>query len=170
MSDHGYVADDAEDARIFGEKLDRIAKGMSETGGMLSAAVTEPLPDEPNWVPTRTDEDGRRYWIDADGGRHDILSAEQILNWEGKPIGEVATQLAYSHRNGESTPPTVEGLYWYCQDDGRGSIVEYNPQIEERFEDFASPYKVWSMASTIMFLMSFDDNVQWWGPVTPPWE
>lgn len=65
----------------------------------------------------------------------------------------------YSHRNGETEPPTIdEGYFWFHTDD---SVIQPHGMIHifdgACFEDG----KMWDIAEL---------TGRWWGPVTPPWE
>lgn len=74
--------------------------------------------------------------------------------------------MTYSHRNGETEPPTVRGYYWF-----KGIIMRYgDPQ------DIADLKTVeWLGDCGVIVNEESDDFLadtkgQWYGPVTPPWE
>lgn len=72
--------------------------------------------------------------------------------------------MTYSHRNGETEPPTVEGYYWYVEDD----------DTPGKHNDSAG----------VAYMLHGGDCVgtfgrvrhtsqlpgKWWGPVIPPWQ
>jgi hypothetical protein len=66
--------------------------------------------------------------------------------------------MTYSHRNGETEPPTEDGYYWLRSVPGdlRRAIG-----ITEILE--GEPPEG---------LLTFEElaGVRWWGPVTPPWD
>jgi hypothetical protein len=72
----------------------------------------------------------------------------------------------YSHRNGETEPPTVEGRYWF---DGKvdGELYRGLTVAGSQYEDvriWPDTYMGWNALSDFAF------EGQWWGPVTPPWD
>jgi hypothetical protein len=84
----------------------------------------------------------------------------------------MATTQRYSHRNGETEPPTEEGFYWICFDDSRYPSAW---EIVRVFLDGDAPKDV---TRFIVFLMGnedyastveYDNAYRWWGPVSPPW-
>ena len=66
----------------------------------------------------------------------------------------------YSHRNGETEPPTEEGYYWSSDND-----TDYMSGVVQVSESYV-----------FGSLSEFDKGYlelfkgQWWGPVTPPWD
>lgn len=74
--------------------------------------------------------------------------------------------MTYTHRNGETTAPTVPGRYWFkghCQGE---KVKEMIPVIIENGAVCA-----WRP----MFGDGWFENIEhfsgkWWGPITPPWE
>lgn len=77
----------------------------------------------------------------------------------------------YSHRNGETEPPTVEGTYWF-----RGKIhhrdyahdVAGLKVVSEhwRYEG----HEHWLVESEECEDRLKDAEGQWWGPVEAPWQ
>lgn len=70
----------------------------------------------------------------------------------------------YSHRNGETEPPTIAGHYGHLGvDETRGGIV----QIEM---DGDKPQ--WVLNCYDSYSVDIDDLLggQWWGPITGPWD
>jgi hypothetical protein len=81
----------------------------------------------------------------------------------------------YSHRNGETELPTIEGLYWFREGNEGGSVVRVSWQEEipdeDIFEGYPAHFEVWVIGSEVDLTFSqLDDNTQWWGPLMPPWE
>lgn len=78
----------------------------------------------------------------------------------------------YTHRNGESDPPTVEGRYWF-----RGSENDFPEDdpgnwIEGIFDVTLEKYGAqswWQMDGEGHVLSVSDMAGKWWGPVMPPW-
>lgn len=74
--------------------------------------------------------------------------------------------MSYSHRNGETEPPTMAGMFGFRHSAGkRGWIVD----VVERHGKF----------ERVMDYMDDDDDStlsiedfdgQWWGPITGPWD
>lgn len=72
----------------------------------------------------------------------------------------------YSHRNGESQPPTEAGRYWF-----KGIIMRYgDPQdiADLKIVEFRLDRGIIVNEEVDDFLA--DTKGQWWGPITPPWE
>ena len=74
----------------------------------------------------------------------------------------------YSHRNGETEPPTTAGEFWF---DGAGIASSHVYKWRDRF----------SVERHNGVLCVFDDDGypllpvtsmagRWWGPIMPPWE
>lgn len=78
----------------------------------------------------------------------------------------------YSHRNGETEPPTLnEEYFWFrFSNDESPIIVEGMFFMQIGYED-DSIFKN-GVLDTGGEFKSFDELPlgQWWGPVTPPWE
>lgn len=80
---------------------------------------------------------------------------------------------AYSHRNGEMDVPAVEGFYFVRHPQGwfnkwaSMTFVEWNDG-----EDGSDPsWRVWRCGHDYeLYLDQVDKRIQWYGPVTPPWE
>jgi hypothetical protein len=65
----------------------------------------------------------------------------------------------YSHRNGETEPPTEDGWYWVSSPPPvfrEGTVLVVDGCVYDFQED--------------QFTLDELAGVQWWGPVTPPWE
>lgn len=79
----------------------------------------------------------------------------------------------YSHRNGETEPPTVAGFYfvrhlaqWHDQE---ASIIYVEYDMDE--DGFGAGWRTWRIGRD--YESSFDEldkRLQWWGPIMPPWE
>lgn len=73
----------------------------------------------------------------------------------------------YSHRNGETEPPTEAGFFWFI-----GRKHKHSQRVSR-----AGVYRAWWNAGELRISIapwspcSVDELVgRWWGPVTPPWE
>lgn len=76
----------------------------------------------------------------------------------------------YSHRNGESEPPTITDEYFWLDRDEEDDVFwreivyimpgfdDVMPYIQD-FDGF--DLRTWAVT---------DLQGRWWGPVTPPWE
>lgn len=76
------------------------------------------------------------------------------------PIGEYLRRHKpiYTHRNGETEPPTVKGNYWF-----KGILLFIDSPGREREET--------SLVVNVSLDFMLDKYVgRWWGPVMPPWE
>lgn len=66
----------------------------------------------------------------------------------------------YSHRNGETEPPTKEGWYWF----------------KGRTYDNGNASGTWFVSTVTRPVVASEEGEltdwegQWWGPVSPPWE
>ena len=69
---------------------------------------------------------------------------------------ERAEVQTYSHRNGETEPPTVNGWYWYYHEDDWYGMYHVTG---DRYE-----------LGPISGVLSEEFEGQWWGPVVAPWE
>lgn len=77
----------------------------------------------------------------------------------------------YSHRNGESEAPTVEGFYWLREGSNDGGVVPVAWQREIRDEHGNVDIRAdWIIPGEIDYYVDEIDDAQWWGPVMPPWE
>ena len=81
--------------------------------------------------------------------------------------------MTYSHRNGETEPPTEEGWYWFDGDKcwrGESQRSLKRPVFVEREEEGGSIY--WFGADGDADDACADGWLegQWWGPIVPPWE
>lgn len=72
--------------------------------------------------------------------------------------------MQYSHRNGESEPPTMAGHYWFK---GRRSRWKIQHLLWVVMVDKHS-YGV--VVSSDMCIPVSEYEGQWWGPIQPPWE
>lgn len=72
----------------------------------------------------------------------------------------------YTHRNGETEPPTVEGKYWF-----RGSIgdVDLDAGITTVALDKTGRLMAWDFHFDMQQYMT-EFAGQWWGPLVAPWE
>ena len=86
------------------------------------------------------------------------------------PVGgdEPVAKQTYTHRNGETTPPTVDGYYWFV-----GQVVKPG---QVRGKHHREVGKVYAFQAPAPFLISGKRVTvkncagQWWGPLLPPWE
>lgn len=69
------------------------------------------------------------------------------------------TKITYSHRNGETEPPTIdEAWYWF---DGGLNDIEHPRGVLYIFDGATyADGEMWSISEL---------KGRWWGPVTPPW-
>jgi len=73
---------------------------------------------------------------------------------------------SYSHRNGETEPPTVAGWYWFESNVTplrtgvlRVYIEDNEPMVNVTFiKDGYSKH-----------MSAASEDGQWWGPLVPPW-
>jgi hypothetical protein len=77
----------------------------------------------------------------------------------------------YSHRNGETEPPTQRGWYWVWVT----APYPVWPGVLMRFVELyeGADYKPDAWGVDIICnqsLESIGDTLRWWGPVTPPWD
>lgn len=75
----------------------------------------------------------------------------------------------YSHRNGESEPPTAKGFYWLREDGADGGVVPVIWQAEIRYRGNVDIRAGWIVSGEIDHYVDELDDAQWWGPLTPPW-
>jgi hypothetical protein len=87
------------------------------------------------------------------------------------------TGVTYTHRNGETEPPTIEGMYWFR---GKGrSEFGYGPTTIEcegrtwvRFSELDGaiygPFV--SIEGNELLQIGLEVEGQWYGPIVPPWE
>jgi hypothetical protein len=77
--------------------------------------------------------------------------------------------MTYTHRNGESAPPTQTGRYWF-----NGVITsERGVYHIANISYFATTNMAYGMTyNDVTGEMLENKNYvgRWWGPVTPPWE
>lgn len=91
-----------------------------------------------------------------------VLSA----GWD-KKVGEVCNaqrwlDKPYSHRNGETEPPGVEGWYWYELESDDWRIVEVdNGGVYE--DSFAAYYSGVEASSDVAYMRG-----RWYGPIPEP--
>jgi len=73
--------------------------------------------------------------------------------------------MPYTHRNGETVPPTVAGWYWF---EGRKYIhrKSFSRRTMLQVYDFGDGLRARFTGSSD-FIASLTGR--WWGPVTPPW-
>jgi hypothetical protein len=69
----------------------------------------------------------------------------------------------YSHRNGETEPPTVEG--WYFAKPRLGFVVAHQPLV----------FLAKKAYGKVLFVVDIDKpaadvRARWWGPVPLPWK
>lgn len=76
----------------------------------------------------------------------------------------------YSHRNGETEPPTIlEHHYWFKGDEGSGYDDEGPLVFVMPAEKDIGPY-IYSDCYEVGGRVPIADmQGQWWGPVLPPW-
>lgn len=71
----------------------------------------------------------------------------------------------YSHRNGETDPPTDAGYYFF-----KGRRIK-----QRKGYNRAVFMRIWEHEGTLRHYFGSPGTVdeltgQWWGPVSPPWE
>lgn len=96
----------------------------------------------------------------SDNGLHNL----GVLRVQPQP--KATPTQRYSHRNGESVPPTIEGLYWF-----KGTINRYgDPQdiADLKTVEFRNGTGIIVNEEGDDFL--FEAQGQWYGPIVPPWE
>jgi hypothetical protein len=91
------------------------------------------------------------------------------------PKTQIVTRiLHYTHRNGETEPPTVPGEYWFdgailadggyyktgtkWRDQVYVSNSEHGLQVEFQYYEDWDQFSPWQVVG------------RWWGPIVPPWE
>jgi hypothetical protein len=75
----------------------------------------------------------------------------------------------YSHRNGESEPPSVSGVYWTYNEFGNYReltqlAIMPTEDCQVRSLSLCGDWK------TLVPERAKQLGVQWWGPVAPPWD
>lgn len=75
--------------------------------------------------------------------------------------------MIYSHRNGESEIPTVQGLYWVKTSVQDSHFEYYGIEIDEN--------GIWVNPGVDEYIeraeqMAQRTRCQWWGPIPTPWE
>lgn len=78
----------------------------------------------------------------------------------------------YSHRNGETEPPTRPGWYWVKDVqpkgwDWIGLHMRYVDRISKNHPK-RTAYRIDSVGNE--YLEDIGETLQWWGPIVPPWE
>lgn len=73
----------------------------------------------------------------------------------------------YSHRNGETEPPTITGWYWLKQ--SRRSR-QYKPDLSWLIFVWRGTEKIWRVDGNKEHYLLETIRGQWWGPVTMPWQ
>lgn len=79
----------------------------------------------------------------------------------------------YSHRNGETEPPEVEGVYFVYLPNGVNTAISNMLFVEyDKDEDgFGYGWRFWQFGREFAIdLDEANELMQWWGPVTLPWE
>lgn len=74
----------------------------------------------------------------------------------------------YIHRNGETTPPTMPGKYWFR---GVTSLWTGRINLQLALDCIERDGRIlaWEERSQEHLLVVHFDG-QWWGPIAPPWE
>jgi hypothetical protein len=73
----------------------------------------------------------------------------------------------FSHRNGETEPPTEEGEYWFRGEVGGESYAGRVPvSVWVSFKQKLMAQNPFSYVDVDMY----NFVGQWWGPIVPPWE
>lgn len=77
--------------------------------------------------------------------------------------------MTYTHRNGESEPPTEEGFYWTAwvpNPARKAAVVEVVRDGDE--------WQVWHIGNEVETYWTepaqAPTDFRWWGPILPPWE
>ena len=96
----------------------------------------------------------------------ELEALRQVLAEKDKRIRELCELVEatpavpqYTHRNGETEPPTESGWYWYTAGE--------NP----KHGNTGVVYVANVNGSPVIWREDFwlSDEGQWWGPITPPW-
>lgn len=73
----------------------------------------------------------------------------------------------YTHRNGETEPPTIKGVWFWFMSDGDADISAMGMLfIYPQGDDVAGTFDDVDGDTTCISEL----EGRWWGPVTPPWE
>jgi hypothetical protein len=98
------------------------------------------------------------------------------------PKTQIVTRiLHYTHRNGETEPPTVPGEYWFdgavVYDKGPLSAFSLGTHIRDQVK-VEQPR--WAQEPGLLVELPWGDLPEyfspwqvvgrWWGPIVPPWE
>jgi len=100
-----------------------------------------------------------------------MASAEQALELFAELVEKHMQVLdkyaqGYSHRNGETEPPTVEGWYWWIGTvvgsyTEKGLVSVTVPRDNSKIQIWPSWCDGW---------LGIEDMLgEWWGPLVPPW-
>lgn len=78
----------------------------------------------------------------------------------------------YSHRQGETEPPTRPGWYWVkkirpYRGEWQGTQMRYVTSLSKNYQR-RQAYRMDSIGQE--YLDDIGKTLQWWGPVVPPWE
>jgi hypothetical protein len=77
--------------------------------------------------------------------------------------------MTYSHRNGETEPPTKPGWYWVK---GTESYSVWDAlqmrYVDRKYQGARMAYRMDSIGQES--IEDIGGKLQWWGPVVPPWE
>ena len=106
--------------------------------------------------------------------RHFIRQALGLVTDDGpslenSKIASVKVATQYAHRNGETTPPTELGYYFFCGDHVYGKASKDN--IKDNIKEIVRVTE-WGVDIFLSEnLLKLDRCLgQWWGPIAPPWE
>lgn len=138
----------------FNTKLPDTARTLTEVGKGLTAAFSRPLTSG---------------GVTVDGINYLKGSVGSYLAQKGR--------VRYSHRNGETEPPTEVGYYWVrgsmSPNDNVGLIaVEGVAHIVPPSDDLGMEDYFFQLADMGLYHRIAPSEIlcRWWGPVLPPWE
>lgn len=79
--------------------------------------------------------------------------------------------MTYSHRNGETEPPTVEGWYWFWgKHIGWVKRGDFPNRKDILHVDSVGNTRYWKRGTAYPRGMPVTDVVgKWWGPLPEPW-
>lgn len=101
------------------------------------------------------------FWsvVGSDG---ELVAMQVTSEAHARRIADALNGQVYSHRNGETEPPGVEGWYWYELESDDWRIVEVdNGGVYE--DSFAAYYSGVEASSDVAYMRG-----RWYGPIPEP--